>query len=535
MVAERQFGVISDILGEWEGTATIKLPKVLMPESAGVFTQYGMVRTMPGANMGAFVDNAGDKVQTPDGNPIIHQRRHVSPAGEEYPFIFTKAHIYLWVEGGKAYTTMFTCSTDCTLWTSTTLAGQIVATNGIDLIQVWNESSPGTPFAPLDTAGGLDLDGGGSLLTRARYVGTAEGYLILGATTEDGNFLGRRERWSTGNDLADFNVNGSGDTNYKDFGEGSDLIKGFGNFTYNRARIFVVFKEESTYAQWAVEGLSVWNTAKTEGDVGLLATHAVANDQDGNLYYVADDYTVRQFNRGVISQAKAKTLRGMNVSLIDQIQATFWKPYNQILWSIPGDAGSTELDSVLALNIEYGIWHTYPFSIRSFGAWTQQTSYTIDGLDALSTTIDGLDAQLPSIDFIEGTVGFALDLVADHSGYTYVAHSSETDKGQDVTHNMVISVDMADKKALRQFKRVWDSTAYLVSRSATGSLTLSVKQDNAKNFSALGTLSLESDNAVAEVDVPFDIRAKHFLVKLEGTILFDFIGQYWTFEFDGDR
>ena len=535
VVTERKFGVVSDFLGDREDVQTLKIPNVYHPSSEGVFLQYGMVRTMPGSNAGAFVDASNDKVRVPDGNPVIHHRRHTSAAGVEYVFQFTKRHVYSWNEATKSYDTFFTGSSDCTLWDTVSLDGKMISTNGVDLIQVWDETTPATVFAAFDTVTGIDIDGAAARVTKAKYLGSAEGALVVGATTEGGAFFPRRMRISTTRDITDFDVNGTGDTFVKDFNEGSDVLMGFGNYTFQRARIFVVFKQLSIYAVWLVEGLSVWNTVRTEGNVGLLATHSVINDQDGNLYYIASDFTARQFNRGVVSRAKAPTLRGMNVTTVLDIEAVFVESYNHIWWSIPGDAGSAALDTIIALNLDYNIWHEFPFAIRSFGRWSQQSALTIDGLDVLSTTIDGLDAQLPSIDFVEGTAGFGLDLASGYDGYTYVSHASETHQGAAVTRNFVISIDLTEKRTLNIFKRISDALAYFAGRSASGTLTLSVKKDNEPSYSALGTISLISNNDFTDIHLPFDVRAKHFLLKVEGTILFDFIGMFWTFEFDGDR
>lgn len=529
----QRFGVISDF-SDREDVPTLKIPNVYHPESSGTFLQYGMLRTMPGCNGGAFINDSDVKVQVTDGNPVIHHHRHVSGAGVEYVFQYTKAHVYLWDQSTRTYTTMFTCASDCTLWDTVSLSGKIISTNGVDFVQVWDETTPATVFAAFDTVTGIDIDGAGGRLTRAKYLGAYEGILVLGGLTEDGTLFPRRVRLSTLNAIDDFDVNGTGDTKRLDFEEGSDVIKGFGNYTFANARIFVIFKEESVYKLWLVEGLGRYGTARTEGKVGLLATHSVINDQDGNLYYLADDFTVRKFGFGVVSQAKAVTLRGMNVTTVVDVEAVFMRPYNQIWWSIPSTAGSTTLDAVIALSLDYNVWHQFGFAIRSFGRWSQQETTTIDGLDTLSTTIDGLDAQLPSIDFIEGIVGFKLDLASDYSGYTYVAHASESDKGVAISRSFVISVDLTQKRSLNFFKRSSRSKAYFAGRSTTGTLSLSVKKDNQPNYTLLGSLSLESLSAFTDVDLPYDIRAKHFLFKVEGTILFDFIGMFWTFEFDGE-
>ena len=45
---EQKFGIVSDFLGSRDDIPTLKMPSVFMPESSGVFLQYGLIRTMPG-------------------------------------------------------------------------------------------------------------------------------------------------------------------------------------------------------------------------------------------------------------------------------------------------------------------------------------------------------------------------------------------------------------------------------------------------------------------------------------------------------
>jgi hypothetical protein len=534
-ITEQKFGILSDFMGDREDIPNIKLPNAYMPESSGVFLQRGLLRTIPGANEGAFVDSNSAKVQTPDGNPIIRIVRHVSAAGVEYVFAFTKAHIYKWDETNKQYDLFFTCGSDCTLWDTTIIDGKIIAVNGVDKVIVWDETTPGTIFAPLGSASGLDLDGGTSYITCAKYCAECEGYLILGATTENGTYRGRRERWSSYNDVSDFNVNGNGDTYFKDFLKGSDVLKGFGNYSFGGTNFLVVFKEFSIYVQWLVDSLDVWNTDRLAGSVGLLATHSACNDKEGNLYYFASDYTVRKFRGGIISMPKDVTIRGINITYQDYIESTFIDSYNQIWWSIPSDISSTGNDKVVALNLDYNVWHDYPFAIRAFGDWSRQESYTIDGLDAISATIDGLDAELPYIDYVSNIAGFPLDIASDYSGYTYILHTSETEKGSSLTRKFVISTDLENKMALGWYKRVSKMYVYIAGRGAEGTIALSAKRDNEVNWQSLGTISLESTNAFTIVEISPDIRARHFLIKGESSSLFDVVGILFDYEPDSDR
>lgn len=527
----QRFGIISDILGVAEDVPTVKISTAFSPSASGMFLQYGLARTMPGA-AATFLDNAGDAVQTPDENPIIHFWYHTSAAGIEYVFVYTKAHAYIWNDTTKTYTTLHTCASDCTLWDTVSIDGRIISTNNIDKVQVWLESTPGTAFAPLGSASGLDL-GDGTYITKAKYLNTCENYLWLLGTTEGGVAYPRRGRWSSYGNVIDFDPTGTGDTRYRDFLEGSDIIKGSGKYTYKGVDVLVIFKGLSTFLAWLVESDDVWNMTRAEGNVGLLATHSVANDRDGHLYYMGSDYTVRKLHHGKISQRIDKTIKGLSVTYEDNIEATFIDQYNQIFWSIPSSAGSTGNDKVVAYNIDFNNWHTYPFTIRAFGQWSQQTSYTIDGLDAISETIDGLDADLEQIDWVASLAGFPLELGSDYSGYAYNLHQSEENMGSAVTRNFVLATHLSEGMSLPHFKRVFRIQIYLMSRSTEETVAVSVKEDNAAAWTSLGDVSFQGTAEIISDELVVDLRAEHFLFKFESTALFDFVAVFFEFSYDG--
>jgi len=57
------------------------------------------------------------------------------------------------------------------------------------------------------------------------------------------------------------------------------------------------------------------------------------------------------------------------------------------------------------------------------------------------------------------------------------------------------------------------------------------------NYQSLGSVSLV-DNDEPEmviVDLPCDLRAHHFLIKLEADNAFELLGVVFDFYFDGDR
>jgi len=532
--APQKFAILSDIYGERKDVPTVKMSHAFMPASKNVFLQYGMVRTMPG-RADSFLDDDGNKTQTPDGNPIIRYHRHISVAGIEYEFAFTKDHIYYWNSTNKDYTLYHTCASSCTLWDSVSGDGKVIATNGIDKVLVWDETTPGTIFAPLGSESGLDLDGGTTYLTTAKYCIIFESYLWLGFTTEGGETFSKRCRWSTYEDFADFDETGTGGTGVKDFIDGSDCIKGFGKYTYQGAKILVIFKDESVYQAYLVEGQEIWNTGGTEGSMGLLATHSVVNDKEGNLYYVASDYTIRKFLSGEISKFLDPVIKGININYEDYIEAVFINLYNQIWWSIPSSASSSGNDKIISYNLEYGIWNTYDFAIRAFGRYSAQGSYTIDELDNYVDTIDDIDSVLSYIDYVEQMEGYPLDLGSDYSGYTYALHNSETDMGSDMEHEFVLSTDLNEKKTVSDYKRFNLVRPMLKAQQSDNSIVFSVKTEIDENYTNIGDMSIQSNLDIIEENLSCDIRGKHFLFRGYSTNRFDFIGLFFPeFEFDGD-
>lgn len=535
---DEQFGIISDLFGTVETVPTIKIKDSFMPDSENVYLDKGTIRAMPGG-AATFLDSNEDKVQTPDGNTIIHYHRHVSGSGIEYAFAYTKANVYLWSESGGSYTLYFTCSDDCTLWDTASVAGKIVSTNNVDLVQVWDETTPGTLFADLGGASGLDLDGGTTFLTKAAYLTVYENYLLLQNTTEGGSSFTRRMRWSSFGDVTDFDESGSGDTGAKDFDQGYGALKGFGHFTFQGADLLIIFKERTHFPMWLVESLDVWRIGDAEGEIGLLATHSVVNDGEGRLFFIASDYTVRQFRGPVLSGAIDTTMKGIPATLQDDIEAAFMPDLGQIWWSIPSNSGSSGNDKVIARNIkEGGPWHHYTFAIRAFGIWSQQSSLIIgsflgDGLDTISTTIDGLDASMPTIDTVASLAGTPLDLGSGYDGFTYSLHTSEQDMGVDINRYFVLATDLSQRFSTREFKFCNRVDTFMESRSVADMITISVKRDNEPNWQVAGSLSMQGIDKIINKEITPEFRAKHFLWKGETTKLFAVIAQFYDFAFDG--
>jgi len=537
LTGQQQFGILSPQIGGGvrEDMPNITLEKAFSPESENVIVRHGEVQRLRG-RLKEFLDSSNDKVKATDENPIIKYHRHITTAGIEYEFAFTKAHAYLWNSATLALDLMFTCTADCELWsvisgkTGDTTQG-IIATNGIDYVQVWHDSTPATAFAALDTATGLDLAGTGTKLTTAKYVVGYENYTVFLYTTEGGTVYPNRGRWSTLNTPDDYDENGTGDTGAVEI-QGGGFIKGAAKYG-TTFEYLMIFKTKSVRRFWLVTGDDVFNNAIESSGFGLLATNSLVRGKEGGLYFIASDYTARELRSGIISRALDKTIKNINVTYEADIAGTYIDEYEQVWWSIPYGDSATGLNRVAFLNPPNKTWGTVDVAIRAFGDYSRQTAWTIDTWPY--ATIDGISQ--PTIDDVENIVGFPLDLASDYDGYTYSLHQAETDDGDDYTGTFVMTTDLADKQAVNIYKRVNEISLFF-KREGTGTALLYVKRDNEANWQEVdSSIDLTSDGAeeILEIKIPCDIRAKHFLFRITGTNAFRFIGLISKHSFDGDR
>lgn len=526
---ERKFAIVSDIFGVAENVPSVRLPNVLSPDSQNVILQNGAVERLKGRAK-QLLDANGDQQVATDGNPVIKYHRHISTAGTEYLFCCTKAHIYLWNQSGGSYTLKFTCSSDCIHWSLASINGKVIATNWQDKVQVWDDSSAGSDFAPLGSASGLDLDGGTTYLTKAKYVTVFEGYVIFAYTQEGGTTYKDRLRHSSYNDETDYDESGTGDTGSIDF-PGKDYIVGFGHFGKNKTDL-AVFKSESHYHLWLTEAPEVFNTRSLNHKIGLLAPDALARDADGILYYLASDRSIRILGGPEISRPKDPTLKQIHPSYDDYASAHYVQEKAHILFSIPYGNAATGNNKVLCYQTKEKVWQEFDFAIRAFGHFSRQTTYTIDTIP-----YDSIDEiGWATIDTVEAISRYPLDIASDYSGHSWNLYGAETDAGNSYTGYCVLSTDLAEKQVLSEFKRI-NNARFIFEREASGTVTVSVKQDTASSFESVGSVDL-TDITLPKfvfVDLPMDVRARHFLIKMSATNRFRFVGAIFSYEFDDDR
>jgi len=441
------------------------------------------------------------------------------------------------VQSTGSFTTLFTCASDCVLWDIVSFKDKVIVTNWVDKIQYWDEDTPGTAFAPLDSSSGLDTDGGTTYVTKAKYLTTYDNKVIIGFTQEGGTAYPRRVRACSLNDETDWqSTGGSGDAYAKDFSEGEGLIKGFGHYLYDDANLLVIFKNDinsSHYFMWTVESDYVFNTDRISNTGGLLATHSVVNDVEGNLYYIGADYTVRKLRFGPISQAIALSMVAINQTYQDYIDSTYFGgEYNQLAWTIPGGPSSTGNDKVIRFNLDRNIWEIDDFTVCAWGNYSRQSSWTIDTIPY--STIDGIGWA--TIDSTEAITGFQLDLCSDYSGYSYDYHTAELDNQAAFTSSLVLSTDLSDKGSLGWFKRCWSMRFFFTCKS-TGTVSIYFKEDEKASWENLGTVDLTDDDLpgiVIEDMGDIDLRFRTGLLKIEATNAFEFLGVIFNFDYDGE-
>lgn len=138
MAKKQLFGIFSPILGENKDFPTILLDKTVQTDNSNIVRKYGEVRRRQ-MREPDMLDSGDAKSQTPDTFPILHYHRFVKrTTGAEYKLAFTKAHIYLWNTSTKAWDVKFVCQSNCTEWDTETYNDNVIATNNVDMVLVWD-------------------------------------------------------------------------------------------------------------------------------------------------------------------------------------------------------------------------------------------------------------------------------------------------------------------------------------------------------------------------------------------------------------
>lgn len=475
--------------------------------------------------------------------PIIRYHKHTKQkSGVEYLLAATIYHILLWSYANKALTVKFTSGTPSSVerWDILTHLDNVYATNNVDKVLKWDvRDDPANSFEVFGSASGVDIDGAGTFLTACKYLASYEGYLFLLYTTEGGganNVKAQRGRWSSLRDDTDFNENSAGDAGSKDFDNTPAFIAGVGKKDGD-IYVFTNGDRPVTYFGWLVTADTVFEWDEKQIRTGCIAPDTIVNDRSGRLFYLASDLTFREIDTPIaLSFPVDISIRGINTEFAKFSQATYIDEFDHIYLAIP--AGSSETNNlVLDLTIRNLTWNMHDIPIRAFGDYTRQEVQTYDTLPY--PTYDDWGLAWKTYDTEINVIGFPLDLASDYNGCTFELHSAFNDAGSDYTRALVIGTTLTLRAAsINLFKRVNNGVDLYFNREAAGDVNIFIKRDNEKSWQLAGVASLVDTDLpdIVVVHVPFDKRAKFFLIKLESTDYFEFLGMIFReFYFDDSR
>lgn len=482
----------------------------------------------------AITTDAGSGSVFVGTTPVIEYHRHVRQADAlEFLLLGTVNHVFLWNNTDKSLTVKFTSDTPDTVehWSMVTHLDDVYATNNVDLVQKWDVSgSPANAFEDLGSATGIDIDGGGLLLTKARFLASFERKLFLFYPTYNDSSVHPLRANQSDLASATFNVNAAGDAQAINFSNTPDFLVGVGFWQNN----MIVFKQERHIRMTLVTSDDQWLIIEEEQKVGALSQHAIVNDRAGRLYWLASDLTMREIRTPVdVSTLVDKTIKNLNTSVAEFAQMTFVDAFGTINLAIA--AGSSETnDKIISFNPDTADSIIIDLPVRTFGKFTRQAAFTYQNLPYDS--YDDWGADWGSYDTGVSVVGFPLLLASDYNGFTFDMYLSESDDGNDMTRAFVFNTNL---NAIFPFKRVNNGMYVIFRRKGSGSfVSVYIRDNESDGWTFLGTMSLTASNnrEFVIVHLPFDVRFQNAQLKLESTALMDVIGIIFRdFEMDDDR
>ena len=523
------FGIFNDIIGIRDETPHIKLNQAYMTsESQWSYYDHNAVRRTKGRSL------AFESVVIPDGNPILRYHFHRSVTGTDYMFAYTKAHAYIWDSVADEWDLMHTCASDCDYWSTVSYNGKVIATNFVDKVIVWLDSTPGVAFAVMESASGIDIDGA-NFLTKAKFVFVYENYVMFLYTEEGGTTYAARCRWSSLGDETDFDENGAGDAGARDFTAGL-WITGVGKYDAGGSSLMIIGTNQTIESQWLVVDDLVFEWQTHKHDLGCLSPDSMVQDSLGNLYYLGTDLAFhRLLDDNPISDDIDLTMRNTHPTLRYFSRGFYAHTLNRVFWSIPSGGGATANNLVLSYNLELGMWDSMlPIAVSAFGSHSNETAYTIDTIPF--STIDTIEWD--TIDSAESTVGFLEDIVSDYSGNSYFLNkTSSEDAGASYTSKLVLGTDLSPQISLNQYKRI-DGGFWVWLKKYdvdTSEVRIYVKNDETESYTLVNTI----DTTIGFGDIvrtycPADFRGRDFLIKIEADNDFAFYGIIFNYSFDGE-
>ena len=518
----KQFSILSPVLGKREDAPNIFIDKAMTPDIVNCQYWNGKVRTSYGRDP-ELADASGVSVATPDAQPILTYLKHQSDDGAKYLLSFTALHAYRWDSVGHAWDVMFTCATTATTynWSAVSFNGKVVATNNVDLPQVW-EGSTGTGFADLNTVLASSGASSGVTVTKAKVCTVFESHVVFG-----GYVLSDSTNYPNGIIISDLDdealwdqtVAGDQSAYYVD---GAGIISGLGV----KGDLMHVFKTRSSRAFWYTGTATVLNSRLHNPSVGTFSQDSIGNDGNGNLYFLGSDMSFREVDIGILSQAIKESVRTVNTEAdaIVNVKFTYIPEYDELWWACPTGTSTTNIK--IYCFSKMGTWYERDTPVSAFGKYEYSLNYTWENQPA-GTWDDWAGVWDDSTE----SAGWMIDICGDDAGYTYKSHGSIGDtrwsnsamKSRLVPYGIVLSTDLGNKGSLRYFKRLLYIYGYFTS-IGEGPIWVYIKQDNEASWQLAGSITTNGTEAIHIGELAVDYRARHFLIRFAGITPFEFLG-----------
>lgn len=486
-----------------------------------------------GANTDIVVSEAISDV-TVDGSifigytPIICVHWHYTTTGTELLFLGTAYHVWRWVEGSKQLVLEFT-SGDGTSVEQMVIVSHldwVYMTNNVDKVQEFDAENYGSKdFAVADdAANGLDIDGGTTYITKAKWLFSFETYLFVGNITLSTSAV-RKDYiyWSSRGTVGasiDFNGSGTGDAGSKQFANEDSEITGFGR----KGDDLIVAKLRRMHRGYLITSDEVFQWSEEKAKIGCLSGFTLVNDKAGRLYWLADDYTIREIDTPTpISNLAEETVRTLNAEQAQNAQAAFIDFYGQVWFAITTQDSETN-DMVVAYDPDNGKIYTYNFAIRCFGKYSRQVVMTYDTLPY--ATYSEWGAAWLVYDTRLNRVGWPIEVACDYDGKAQECLVGINDDSDTHTGTIILSTTLTEQKTLHLYKRVSAGVDLYFNRKDAGSATLYVRTDQESGWTSLGTASFvdSTEPKVVRVHIPFHLRGRDFNFKIESSDEMEFLG-----------
>jgi hypothetical protein len=465
-------------------------------------------------------------VPVPDAGPVLRFFDLLDDESTLYLFAFTPTSIYLWNTVTTAWITAFT-GKETDHWSATSFNGRLIATNNQDAPVVWDGTVAESSFSTLSTA--IDNESTPTTVSRAKFVTTFESHVVFGNySLSSGENFYNGLIWSNLDDHEDWRQDVEGTDAGAAYVDGNGVIDGgFGQ----KGDILYVFKDKSIRLFWYTGTELIFNSRGYNVGIGSVSPDSIINDADGNLYFYASDMTFREVDSGIISRPLGDDLRNLvqDKTLQKGIRSVFIAEYGEIWWAVPYGADADSNNVVFCY--KQGIWSRLDLAVSAFGHYRESETVTWDALPFSQWD----EWSWPSWDSPEGVQGWPLDICAGYDNRCYLSHAAYHDNNEPYTSYFVLTTDLGDLQLLRWYKRLLAIQVWL-QKEGDEALTLSIKRDDEVDWQPAGTITVsEQTHDVLIKRFAVDFRAKRFLIKIESTRPFRFLGIEFDYLLAGER